>query len=245
MKNKIIKILSVAMAIMMVMFMFGCGKKDSDEVSTTKSNGKLIQPSVNNSTAVIYYTSVNDENKEVNASNVITSIDENTINYVSTGTKLNQSLKTEEDKKHFVDGAEDKYGMSSAEAEEIVNKPAEWAKFSYIAFVSNTNAKCMKFRQLECESSKNVKISKELDCEYGLDPGKAMVIAIDGLVNLTELPTVEDLENALSGMKINVKCVLVNGSCVSGTADEVENWDTAKYSLMPITIVPKSAGNTK
>ncbi|MDD6276809.1 MAG: hypothetical protein PUB20_08335 [Clostridia bacterium] len=245
MKNKFIKSLSLLMAVIAVIFMFGCGKNDSGETGTTKSNGKLIQPSVNNSTAVINYTSMNDENKEVNATNIITGIDENTINYISTGSKLNQSLKTEDDKKDFVNEAEDKYGIPSDEAQEIVKNPEKWAAFSYIAFVSNTNAKCMKFRQLECESSQNIKISKELDCEYGLDPGKAMVIAIDGLVNVTELPTIEEITQELSTMKINVKCVLVNGSCVSGTADEVSNWETAKYSLMPITVEAVNTAKTK
>lgn len=241
MKNRILKVMSALLAVMMVLTLFGCGKGGDDGVSTTDSKGNLVQPEVKNSTAVINYTSINNENKEVDATNIITSINEGSINYISTGSKLNQSLKDDEDKKDFVEKVEEQYEITDDEAQQIVDKAENWVEFTYIVYVSNTNAKAMKFRMLECNQSENVKVSKDLNCEYGLDPGKAMVIAIDGLVNLTALPTVEELEKELSTMKISIKCALVDGSCVKGTAQEIENWSTVKYSLMPITIKTGSA----
>jgi thiamine pyrophosphate-dependent acetolactate synthase large subunit-like protein len=225
-KNNVIRIISVILALSMMLTVYGCKSKSS---STT--NGEMSQPAIDNSTAVVKYTSVDSNGKKVDETKIMTNVNQSSINVGTTGAKLSETLKDDDAKKSYTEKLEKSFGVSEEKAQQIVNDTENWAEFTYVVYVANTNSQKIAFRYINATGDDNIVINNNLDCEYGLPAGVASSIAFSGVVNLTKYPDTEALQKALSAMKISVNYTVLNDG-----VEDVDDWSAVTTQTMPVSV---------
>lgn len=219
-KNILIRAVSLILATGVILTAYGC--KDS------KTEGNLNQPTIENNKVVVEYTSVNEKGKEVEATNVI-DINKDVVGQLNAGSSLKDTLKNDEAKDKFVNNS-DSLGIDKEEAEQIVEEAEKWIKISYSLYVTNSNAKRVAFRSLRVTNTEDIIIDSDLGCEYGFNPGKGMVIFIDGLVNSAKYETEEEIITALNEMDIDIIYTFLDTDL-----DSVDNWSSVTTAYMPVT----------
>ena len=219
-KNILIRAVSLVLAAGVMLTAYGC--KDN------KKDSGLNQPTIENNKVVVEYTSVNEKGKEVEATNVI-DINKDVVGQLNAGSSLNDTLKNDEAKDKFVNNSES-LGINKEDAEQIVEEAEKWTKFSYSLYVTNSNAKRVAFRNLRATNTEDIIIEKDLDCEYGFNPGKGMMIFIEGLVNSAKYETEEEILAALNEMDIDIIYTYVESDL-----DSVDDWSSVTTAYMPVT----------
>lgn len=221
-KNVLIRAVSLIMAVCVLLTAYGCKKSGS--------NGDIVQPSVQDGTAVIDYTSTDKDGKEVDATKVV-NIDDNVIGNILAGENLKDEFEDENKKDNFVSRNED-FGIDDNKANEIVENAAKWTKFTYNVYVANSNAKRVAFRALKATNTENIIIDTDLGCEYGLVPGGSMMVLIEGIVNSSKLDTEEAIIAELNEMNIEIIYTFIDDD---GLQAGIDDWSKVTTSYMPVT----------
>lgn len=218
-KNILIRVASLLLAAGVLLTAYGC--KDNKQTG-------LNQPTIVDNQAVIEYPSVDSEGKDVEATNVV-DVDSEYVGQLNTGSSLEDAFKNESAKDKFLDRNES-FGIDDEKAEEIVEEAAKWTKFSYNIYVANSNAQRVAFRTLKATNTEDIIIDTDLGCEYGFNPGKGMIIYIEGLVNSTKFETEEEIVAALNEMDIEIIYTLIDSDL-----DSVDDWSKVTTAYMPVT----------
>lgn len=219
-KNILIRAVSLILAAGVMLTAYGC--KDN------KKDAGLNQPTIENDKVVVEYPSVNSDGKEVDVTNVI-EVDDKVVGQLNAGSSLNDTLKNDEAKDKFVNNS-GSLGIDKEEAEQIVEDAEKWTKFSYSLYVTNSNAKRVAFRSLRATNTKDIIVDTDLGCEYGFNPGKGMMIFIEGLVNSAKYETEEEILAALNEMDIDIIYTYVETDL-----DSVDDWSSVTTAYMPVT----------
>ena len=220
-KNVFIRAVSLILMACVILTAYGC--KDGG-----KDNIDIAQPEITGNQAVIEYTSLNDDGKEVDATNVV-EVNKDTVGKLNSGSSLSDTLKDQEDEDRFLNRNED-FGISKDEAQDIVDNAEKWTKFSYSIYVANSNAKRVAFRLLKATNTENIIIDTDLGCEYGFNPGRGMYILIEGLVNSAKLKTEEEIIAELNKTDIDIIYTLIESDL-----DSVDDWSNVTTAYMPVT----------
>lgn len=220
-KNVLIRAVSLIIAVCVLVTAYGCKKGDS--------KGDINQPAIQDGTAVIEYTSTNGDGKEVDATKVV-DIDDEVVGNLSAGENLKDEFEDENEKDKFVSRNED-FGIDDDKANEIVENAAKWTKFSYTVYVANSNARRVAFAMLKATNTDNIIIDKNLGCEYGLIPGGAMMIIIEGLVNSSALETEEEIVAELNEMDIDIIYTFIDDD---GLEAGIDDWSKVTTAYMPV-----------
>ncbi len=220
-KNKLIRAVSLILAAVAVLTVYGCTDKGN-------SDTEINQPSIENNTAVIEYKTTNEDGKEVDATNVV-NVNGDTVGKLNAGSSLKDTIKDKDDEDKFISRNED-YGIDKDTAQDIVDKAEEWVKFSYSLYVANSHSKRVAMRELKATNTKDIIIDTDLGCEYGFNPGKGMTIIIEGLVNSAKYETEEEIIAELNKMDIEIIYTLIEGD-----ATDVDDWSAVTTAYMPVT----------
>ena len=220
-KNVFIRAVSLILMACVILTAYGC--KDGG-----KDNIGIAQPEITGNQAVIEYTSLNDDGKEVDATNVV-KVNKDSVGKLNSGSSLSDTLKDQEDEDRFLNRNED-FGISKDEAQDIVDNAEKWTKFSYSIYVANSNAKRVAFRLLKATNTENIIIDTDLGCEYGFNPGRGMHILIEGLVNSAKLKTEEEIIAELNKTDIDIIYTLIESDL-----DSVDDWSNVTTAYMPVT----------
>ncbi len=220
-KNVLIRAVSLFLAAGVVLTAYGCGDKDEKEANVN-------QPVIENNTAVIEFTSVDDNGKEVEATNVV-EVNGDAIGNLGSGSTLKDTLKDKEDENKFISKNED-YGIDKDTAQDIVNNAEKWVKFTYSLYIANTHSKRIAIRELKATNTENIIIDTDLGCEYGFNPGKGMSILVEGLVDSSKYETQEEIVAELNNMDIQFIYTLIDGN-----STDVEDWSKVTTAYMPVT----------
>ena len=221
-KNVLIRAVSLIIAVCVLVTAYGCKKGDS--------NGDINQPSIQDGTAVIEYTSTNGDGKEVDATKVV-DIDDKYVGNLSAGENLKDEFEDEDEKDKFVSRNED-FGIDDDKANEIVENAAKWTKFAYNVYIANSNAKRVAFSMLKAKNTDNIIIDTNLGCEYGIVPGGTMMVMIEGIVNSSALETEEEIIAELNKMDIDVVYTFIDDD---GLQAGIDDWSKVTTSYMPVT----------
>lgn len=221
-KNVLIRAVSLIIAVCVLVTAYGCKKGDS--------NGEINQPSIQDGTAVIEYTSTNGDGKEVDATKVV-DVDDKYVGNLSAGENLKDEFEDENEKDKFVSRNED-FGIDDDKANEIVENAAKWTKFAYNVYIANSNAKRVAFSMLKAKNTDNIIIDTNLGCEYGIVPGGTMMVMIEGIVNSSELETEEEIIAELNKMDIDVVYTFIDDD---GLEAGIDDWSKVTTAYMPVT----------
>lgn len=219
-KNILIRAVSLFLAAGVMLTAYGC--KDN------KAEGGLNQPTIENNKVVVEYPSVNNDGKEVDVTNVI-EVDDKIAGQINAGSSLKDTLKNDEAEDKFINNS-GSLGIEKEEAEQIVEEAEKWTKFSYSLYVTNTNAKRVAFRSLKATNTEDILIYTDLGCEYGFNPGRGMMIFIEGLVNSAKFETEEEIRAALNEMDIDIIYTFIDTDL-----DSVDDWSSVTTAYMPVT----------
>lgn len=219
-KNILIRAVSLFLAAGVMLTAYGC--KDN------KAEGGLNQPTIENNKVVVEYPSVNSDGKEVDVTNVI-EVDDKIAGQINAGSSLKDTLKNDEAEDKFINNS-GSLGIEKEEAEQIVEEAEKWTKFSYSLYVTNTNAKRVAFRSLKATNTEDILIDTDLRCEYGFNPGRGMMIYIEGLVNSAKFETEEEIRAALNEMDIDIIYTFIDTDL-----DSVDDWSSVTTAYMPVT----------
>ncbi|HAS37157.1 MAG TPA: hypothetical protein DCS04_00815 [Ruminococcaceae bacterium] len=240
MKNKILlRVISLVMAASVVFAVGGCGKKDTVTDDTTAESkaqevidgkGNAVQPSIDkDGKAVIKYTKVNSEGKKEDATTVV-NVNSSVVNKPTMGSSLSDTVKTDGQKKTFVDNLVKKDDVDKDKAEDIINKAEDWVEFGYSVYVANTNALRLITASIEIGSKNdNLILHKNLDCEYSIKSGSGMEIYISGLVNLAKYPDDQALLKELNAMNVKLVYTLAEDSIT-----DIDDWSKVTTKTMDI-----------
>lgn len=220
-KNVLIRAISLIMAVCVLLTAYGCKKGGS--------GGDIIQPSVQDGTAVIDYTSTDDDGKEVNTSKVV-NINGEYVGNLMAGENLKDEFEDEKEKDKFVSRNED-FGIDDDKANDIVENAAKWTKFSYNVYVANTNSRRVAFGMLKAKNTDNIIIDTDLGCEYGLIPGGSMMVIIEGIVNSSALETEEEIIAELNEMDVDIIYTLIDDD---GLQAGIDDWSKVTTAYMPV-----------
>lgn len=223
-KNNIIRVVSVVLAASMMLTVYGCKKSDN------KTTGDINQPSVENNTAVINYTSVDNDGKETNVTNSVT-VDNPGLNTVTVGSALSGTVKDESSMKDFLD-KNDGYQIPDDKVQDITDNAAKWSEFTYNTYIANSNSKRICFQNLDVADTADIIINHTLDAMYSVGPGHGMTIVFSGLVNTAKYTDAEALQAALKDMKIKLQYTLLEGN-----ATDLDDWSDYTTQAIDITIV--------
>ena len=221
-KNVLIRAVSLIIAVCVLVTAYGCKKGDS--------NGDINQPSIQDGTAVIEYTSTNGDGKEVDATKVV-DVDDKYVGNLSAGENLKDEFEDEDEKDKFVSRNED-FGIDDDKANEIVENAAKWTKFAYNVYIANSNAKRVAFSMLKAKNTDNIIIDTNLGCEYGIVPGGTMMVMIEGIVNSSALETEEEIIAELNKMDIDVVYTFIDDD---GLEAGIDDWSKVTTAYMPVT----------
>lgn len=221
-KNVLIRAVSLIIAVCVLVTAYGCKKGDS--------NGDINQPSIQDGTAVIEYTSTNGDGKEVDATKVV-DVDDKYVGNLSAGENLKDEFEDEDKKDKFVSRNED-FGIDDDKANEIVENAAKWTKFAYNVYIANSNAKRVAFSMLKAKNTDNIIIDTNLGCEYGIVPGGTMMVMIEGIVNSSALETEEEIIAELNKMDIDVVYTFIDDD---GLEAGIDDWSKVTTAYMPVT----------
>ncbi len=244
MKSKILlRVISLVMAASVVFAVGGCGKKDNADTdasgATTKESvqevingkGEPVQPNIDEkaSTAVVKYTKKNSEGKEEDATTVV-KINSPIINDIQMSSKLNEIIKTDDQKKDFIDTVTNDTTGDKDKAQEILDEAEKWVEFGYTAYIANTSSQRLITSFLSISGKNdNIVIKKNLDCEYSIKSGSGMAVYISGLVNVEKYPDEEAIFKELNAMKIKLVYTLADDSIT-----DIDNWDEVDKKVMNI-----------
>ena len=139
MNSKIfLKVISLVMAASIVLTVGGCKKNDTVSDDTTAESktqevvdgkGNAVQPSIDkDGKAIIKYTKVNSEGKKEDATTVV-NVNSSVVNKPTMGSSLSDTVKTDGQKKNFVDNLVKKDDIDKDKAEDIINKADDWVEF--------------------------------------------------------------------------------------------------------------------
>lgn len=220
-KNVLIRTVSLIMAVCVILTAYGCKKSGT--------SGEIIQPSIQDGTAVIDYTSTDDDGKEVNTSKVV-NINGEYVGNLMAGENLKDEFEDEKEKDKFVSRNED-FGIDDDKANDIVENAAKWTKFSYSVYVANTNSRRVAFGMLKAKNTDNIIIDTDLGCEYGLVPGGSMMVIIEGIVNSSALETEEEIIAELNEMDIEIIYTLIDDD---GLQAGIDDWSKVTTAYMPV-----------
>ncbi len=226
MKNTLIRMISLSLAASVIFTAYGCGGKENEKKAANN------QPVVENNTAVVEFTSVNEDGSEVDVTNVV-EIESDAVNNLSSGSSLGEILKDEEAKNDFV--SDNDYGLDKDTAQDIADEAENWTEFSYSVYVANTFSKRIAMRYLKVTNTDDIKISTDLDCEHSFLPGYGRAIYIEGLVNSAKYETEEEIVAELNKMDVQVVYTLVDESADSS----VDNWEEVTTAYIPLTFSVK------
>lgn len=201
----------------------GCKKTD------TADNSPIKQPVVENNTAVVEFTSVDANGKEIEASTVVNTAGD-FVNYYEPGIPLSKKIATEEGKAKFEKKAED-YQVSKKKLEEVENNAEKWETFSYLVLIANTTGKRMAFEYITVDRDDDLIVDTGLGCEYGIGPGNAESIEISGLVNTEKYKDEAAVKEALKALNVQLKYTYV-----ANEDETVDDWSKADVHYSPITI---------
>ncbi len=220
-KNVIVRAISLILAAGVVLTAYGCGDK-SDK------NPEVNQPVIENNTAVIEFTSVDENGKETDATNVM-EVNGDAIGNLNSGSTLKDTLKDESDEEKFISRNED-FGIDKDTAQDIVNNAEKWVKFSYSLYIANSHSKRIAMKTLRATNTEDIIIDTDLGCEYGFNPGRGMSILVEGLVNSAKYETEEEIIAELNKMDVEIIYTLIDGD-----ATDVDDWSEVTTAYMPIT----------
>ncbi|MBR5262741.1 MAG: hypothetical protein IKV49_02850 [Clostridia bacterium] len=219
-KNILIRAVSLILVMGVILTAYGC--------KGGKENSGLAQPEINDNQAVVEFTSVNNDGKEVDATNVI-EVNKDAIGNLNAGSTLADTIKDQKDEDKFLDRNED-LGIDKDQAQEIIDNAEKWVKFTYSIYVANTTASRVAFRKLKATNTENIIIDTDLGCEYGFNPGRGMTIYIEGLVNSTKYETEEEIIAELNEMDVDIIYAFVETDL-----DNVDDWSAVTTAYMPVT----------
>lgn len=222
-KNVFIRALSLILVVCVIATAYGCKKGDT-------ANGEINQPSIQDGTAVIQYTSTDTEGNEVDATKVV-DVDDKYVGNLTAGENLKDEFADEGEKDKFVSRNED-FGIDDEKAEDIVNNAEKWTKFSYSVYLANSNAKRVAFRSLKATNTENIIIDTDLGCEYGIAPGGGMYVLVEGIVNSAALDTEEAILTELKEMDIKVIYTLIDAD---GLDAGIDDWSNVTTAYMPVS----------
>lgn len=223
MKNNTLIRLSAAIVSASILFsVAGCGKTEEKEKDL-----ELNQLVVENSTAVIEYTSIDDKGQEVSATTVA-DVNAYDLNVPATGISLKEMLQNESQKRRF-EMSKESYGLTDKEYEQIIAEADKWATFSYDFYVANSTAKRIAFANLEHTDKDGILIESDLGCEYGIASGHGLSIVFEGLVDSRKYSSEDELKKALSEMNIQILYTFVKSM-----DDNVEDWSKVEIRKMSI-----------
>ncbi|MBR6530913.1 MAG: hypothetical protein IKT61_00230 [Clostridia bacterium] len=218
-KSILIRAVSFLLIAAVMLTAYGC--KDN------KKPTGLNQPTIVDNQAVIEYPSVDSNGKDVDATNVV-NVDSEYVGQLNAGSSLEDTFKNEDAKDKFVNNS-GSLGIDKDKAEEIVDDAAKWRKFSYNIYVANSNEKRVAFRSLRVKNTDDIIIDSDLGCEYGFNPGKGMMIYIEGLVNSTKYETEEEIVAALNEMEVDIIYTFIDSDL-----DSVDDWSKVTTAYMPV-----------
>ena len=219
-KNILIRAVSLILVMGVILTAYGC--KGGNE------NSGLAQPEISDNQAVVEFTSVDDNGKEVDVTNVI-EVNKDAIGNLNAGSSLADTIKDKEDEDKFLDRNED-LGIDKDQAQDIIDNAEKWVKFTYSIYVANTTSSRVAFRKLKATNTENIIIDTDLGCEYGFNPGRGMAIYIEGLVNSTKYETEEEIIAELNEMDIDIIYAFVESDL-----DNVDDWSAVTTAYMPVT----------
>lgn len=223
-KNTLIRTVSLFMAAGVILTAYGCkGSKESGFIK-----GEIGQPVVQNSTAVIKYTSKNAEGKDEDVTTAVTVYDK-FLNTVSTQGSLENTIKDDKEKDKFYNNYEN--SADKDKLDEIVDNAKNWMSFRYNIYVANSNQKPVAFRMLAVKNTDDIVVKKNLECEYGVDSGRGMTISIEGVYNSAKYKDAEIFKDALAKMDISIQYAYLDK-----IGDDVIDWDKETTKLMDIEV---------
>lgn len=228
-KNNIVRVVAGILSLIVVLTAYGCKKGDKNANTSINEN----QPVIENSTAIINYTSVNEKGKEVDVTKVADVADQG-LDTVKVEASLSDKLKDDTAKQEFVDRKDD-YQISDDKADEIVNNPAQWSEFSYTFYIVNPNPQMMVFAKIAASSNSDIIINTDLGCEQGLASGNGISIQISGIVNTSKYSDAEKIKAELSKMNVKVIYTLVDANKNNG----IDDWNKVTTKLAEIKIADK------
>lgn len=218
-KNVLTRVAALVLVAGVLLTSFGCKNNEGNEES--ESQVHITQPSIENGTAVIEYPSLNESGTEV----MVTKVTEvnNFINQISVGKNL-----AEINKDRFVPRFND-FGITKAEAEEMVKEGTTWVQFSVSIYIANVKSKTASFGMIKATNKDGIMMDTKLDCEYGIPSGKATYILLNGIVDTSKYETEEAILEALGGMDIQIVYALLEE-----TGDSVDDWSQVTTAYMPV-----------
>ena len=224
-KKYTVRLISFLMIFCLMFTLFGC-KNDEGEAS----HPELEKPSFENNTAVVPFTSTDASGNEIVTSTVI-SKQGSSENEISTGMKLSEMAKDDEQKQSFIKNSQKEYEISEEKAKEIIDESDQWVEFDYTFFVTNTTAKRIYVKGVQADNNDNLIVQRQMDCEYSFKPGNGMTMCFYGLVNLAKYKNDQELIEALKGTNVSIVYTLIG-------IDEydVEDWSKVEIKTLPITI---------
>ena len=220
-KNTFIRAVSAFLAAGVLLATAGCGKEKAKQLPD------LNQPSIENSTAVIEYTSTNEKGEETPATTVV-NINVPDLNKPMTGLTLKEKLENKNEAKRFEDSKEN-YGLDSKEYKKLVEEADEWVAFNYVFYVANSTSSRILFRKIKYNESKDILLDTDLGCEYGVPSGGGMTIVFSGFVKSSRYETEETLKTALSEMGIQLIYTPVDS-----IDDSIDDWSAVETKTMDI-----------
>ncbi len=230
-KNNVIRGISLLLAAGVLLTAYGC--KGDEEAATTTAPTTLVagvnQPVIENSTAVIEYTSVNDKGEYVEATKVV-QVNDNAVGKLNTSSSFGEDIKDQKEKDKFLARNED-FGIDKDTAQDIVDNAASWTKFSYSVYIANTYASRIAFRKIKAANTENIIIDRDLGCEYGFNPGSGMSISIEGLVKTSAYETEEEIIAELNKTGLQIIYTLVDSA-----DDSVDDWSKVTTAYIPVKI---------
>lgn len=220
-KNTFIRAVSAFLAAGVLLATAGCGKEKAKQLPD------LSQPNVENSTAVIEYTSTNEKGEAAPATTVV-DVNVPDLNKPITGLTLKEKLENKNEAQRF-EKSKKSYGIDDKEYKKIVEEADEWVAFNYFFYVANSTSSRIVFRNIKYNENKDVLLDSDLGCEYGIPSGGGMTIAFTGFIKSSKYETEEALKSALAEMGVQIIY-----TPVESIDDSIDDWSAVESKTMDI-----------
>lgn len=227
MKNKLIRIISAAMAVSVILGTYGCKKNSPvDNAGTTGTTDENI------ATSVFEFTSLDANKKEVQATGVVEFDKRGNYNVIRSQETLKEKFTAD---KNAADKMKDhigNYNINEKEFNEIVEKAEEWVTFECAYIVVNTTPTRILFDHLSHKNIDGIVLNDyaSVGSEISIDSAQNAFILMEGMYDKSKYSDELEVEKAFAKMDINVEYISIDN--IDQTLSDFEN---PKFKKLPLT----------
>lgn len=227
MKNKLIRIISVAMAVSVILGTYGCKKSDKPDADSTGTANENI------ATSVFEYTSINEKNKEVKATGVVEYDKRGNYNIIRSEETLKEAIDADKNEAENIKKHLDNYNIDEKQFEEMVEKAEEWVKFEYSYIVVNPTPTRIAFNRLSHKNIDGVVLNDyaSVGSEISIDSAQNSFIILEGMYDKSKYDDETKVLKALSKMDVNIEYIPIKN-----IDETIGDYDNPQFKKLPLKI---------